>query len=963
MQTIKRIIIWVWVAGFSFTSITAQTEGIGTEDSLLLNKTIRQGRLPNGFTYYIKPIERPQKKLYMNLFIKVGNYHQNDTQLDFAHALEHLAFKGGKHFPNHILNDMELLNRLGMEKNDINARTALEFTKYNFNPSSNYLAEGLNSGLLFFRDIATDLRLTNEDIATERGPLRQELIYRQGGNLNEYFAQTKLDSKLFPCSNDHTNFFEHNKYFSKESLVEFYKHWYRPDLMALIIVGNVENMDEIEEKIKSNFSDIKRPTNLIETTDCESDYFSRPKQFVLIEREPERSSLKADNNVKFELLFRDMKTREKINSREGLTRNLAWVLLAKILDERFKESMKVYNSFFKASSRYSYKNHPSALKVTINSKNNEDEKVLLETILLMNQLKRYGVSSVEWIKVKQDHLRDLEKLDPEDADYWMDQMGNHFIYGEALLDNKPVGLKKWLSNLSLAEFNELIKELMSDMPEDIGIIAPSGHKALAYKEKEVRGWIKQANTTDTKAYISPKAPIALMNDKELSALKLNGYIDKGKRKSGAHELILDNGIKVVLKSYKPSVGKDQNRIMLHGFSPKGASCFPKEDYFSAINSPHIVRNSGVGRMDKFELSRFLVNTSFWQGVFPYIDYYETGIKGNAKIEDLENMLQLVYLYLTKPRKDQASFQDWRKNEFFSYLNPSYNVIVRDFGEGIGEVLGDRSNNPGGTKGIEGVELTDVDKTYEIYQQLFGNPEDFTFVITGNFSIDNALPLIQKYLGNLPNIPVHKSCIPIALSEKRLPKGPLYKRIKTPDSFRMVSTEYSMRFVIKAEDRYDWKEQIKAEALGVYMTRKIKKLRFEDGAALYKMVAGHNFSDYLGWYKFYISLDCIPEELGWLRQECKKIITEMKSKPLNKDIIEEISKSVLYPKYGTDRAEQNGQMIEKLYRTYRYDVPWLEASETENYIHSLTMKDIQKTAKKYFKDENLFEFVMGNDEFK
>jgi len=90
---------------------------------------------------------------------------------------------------------------------------------------------------------------------------------------------------------------------------------------------------------------------------------------------------------------------------------------------------------------------------------------------------------------------------------------------------------------------------------------------------------------------------------------------------------------------------------------------------------------------------------------------------------------------------------------------------------------------------------------------------------------------------------------------------------------------------------------------------------------------------------------------------------MKSKPLNKDIFEEICKSVLYPKYGTDRAEQNGQMIERLYRTYRYDVPWIEASETENYVHTLTLKDIQETANKYFKDENLFEFVMGNDEFK
>lgn len=117
--------------------------------------------------------------------------------------------------------------------------------------------------------------------------------------------------------------------------------------------------------------------------------------------------------------------------------------------------------------------------------------------------------------------------------------------------------------------------------------------------------------------------------------------------------------------------------MFHGFSKKGASIFPKEDYFSAINAPLIIRNAGVGEIDKYALSRYLKGTSFNKGIFPYVHYNETGIRGNVMLKDLESFLQLVYLYFTNPRKDSNAFENWKKDEEKRHQSPTYNDLIQE----------------------------------------------------------------------------------------------------------------------------------------------------------------------------------------------------------------------------------------------------------------------------------------------
>lgn len=965
MNKFKQTTGLLWIIGCFFFSMSVQSKVLADKDSLPIDKSIRYGQLANGFTYYIKPIDKPQKKLYMQFFVKAGIFHENPSQIDMAHALEHLAFKGGKNFPNHILNDSGLFNRLGMNKNDIDARTGVTSTRYYFNPSTAHYERGVNTGFLFFHDIAADLRLGKEDVDNERGPLRQEKTFREGAGLEDYFVYSKLMSKIFPCQNDQSDFFKHNRNFSRETLLQFYRTFYRPDRMALFVVGNVVDMDQLEGKIKHTFSDLENPSDSIKEIDCYGAYFSRPNQFIMLENKTNRPSPVVDNRVTSELFFRDQEAEEKVNTWEGLERGYLWKFLTETLNKRFRENGRSYESSGKVYSDYSSISRPPSLRIKILSTNNNEEQVFKEAIQTMNQIKKYGLTASEWKNITEKYLLDLEKADPEDPEYWLQEIADHYVYNEALPDKKLSRIKKWLSNLSLEDINSEVEGLVADMPEDIGVIAPVGHKILDSNEKMVRDWIREANELVPKEYHTLGTPPALLKKDELLSLKVRGYRDMGITASGAKEIVLQNGARVIMKSFKPTEGNKQNKIILHGFSPRGASCFPKEDYFSAINAPHIIKNSGVGDLDRFDLTRFLENSSLWQGVFPYINYYETGIKGNAEKKDVEKMFQLVYLFFSKPRKDIAAFEHWKNTEAVSFLDPNNNLIIADFSNNINEVLRDSSNLPRGTKRIIGLERTDIKRVHEIYRKLYGIPEDFTFVITGDFSMDTVVPMVQKYLGNLSKQQTSSSfsCNYSENAKNRLPTGPLFTNLKVPNSYSMESTEYSMRFIGNTENPGDWKEHIKAEFLGFYLSAKLKDLRFKDGAALYKMFAGTVYQDELSRYLFYISLDVIPEELEWLRQKCMDIVTQIKTESLDKEIFEEILKNVLLRKYGSQGLNQNDRMAERLYKTCRYGAPWIKPSEFDEFVHSLTTKDVQEIAKKYLKKENMFEFAMGNAEVK
>lgn len=938
----------------SFNVINAQSGN--SNIPLPLDTSIKYGRLSNGFTYYIKHIESPSKKLKMRLYVKVGYYSQESDQMDFAHALEHLAFKAAKDFPVNLLDDPVLLSRLGVAKDDVFGQTSTLYTWYSFDIPFER-EDAFDTALLWFYDIL-DLKLNSDIVNKEKGPLKQELVFRQGDDLHGYFTNTKLESIIFPCRQDYTNFFEFNKSFAPMELIQFYKEWYHPERMALVIVGDTTNIDGIEGSIKSRFSSLISQGKFKSVSHCINKYLNSPNRFVVLER-PTSKGIPHENSVEMFLYMRDKETVSQCESLEGLKREVLWDMFTGMINQRFQEVSNIYNSSFSAYVSPPLFDWP-AYHIKISADTGKEKAALKMVVKVLKQAREFGFDQKEFEKFKNEKLKALKHTDTTNPGYWLEKIQSHIGYGAALPSHLNRNLSQWLGDLSLSDINAFSEKYVSEIPNDIGIIAPSGQESLSYTQEQFSSYIDQIANADVSAYVVPEIPEYLLSSKEVANLQLNGYTNKGPVKNGVQELVLANGVKVLLQPLEPTV--KGRRVMLHGFSSYGASCFPQEDYFSAVNAPSIVLNAGVGEMDKFTLDRFLANTSFWQGVKPYIKYNESGIKGAASLKDFEELLQLVYLYFTQPRKDHRAFADWQTMEKKRYFNPGYSLIQEDFNVAMNETMGVSSKTPLGTKRYQGLKLTDMQVAYKIYQQLFGNASDFTFLFTGGFSAEEVIPLLQKYLGNLPVNPTGFLCSKKIKNEKKLLKGPLYIQFSAEGfgaSYNMKSVRYSLRFVTEADDPANWREHIKMDILGTLMDSKIHELRFNEEASLYDMRAMAKFNMESMIYDFQMQLDCVPEELEGLRKKCKEMVSEIKKDGFSQQRFNEVIQHRILPKYSAERQSLN-KVQSKTYNHYRYNVPWVSTSEIEYYIKSLGPKDIQKTAQKYLKDKNLTEFSFGDD---
>ncbi len=949
-------------------SANAQEGRLFSEDPLPLDSSIRYGQLPNGFTYFIKSIPEPQSKLYLRLDNKVGSNQDDPDQLNAAHAVEHLAFKATKNFPLGILHSGRLAS-LNIGMYDLGASSGLRSTQYYFDAPKDSI-EALNLGLLWFKDIATGLHLKDSDINQVRGELRQEAIFRNGDNLNEHFASIRLDGLLFPCSTDRIDFFEHHENFEPETLRRFYRDWYRPDLLALTVVGNIEDLEQLESQIKKTFTDIPKPEGARKLIPCDAEYYKRPPQFAVVERPADTSKVIQNKEVVIKLLFRDPVTKENLNAKKGLERLSLMQLLTTVIKQRFRDSTHEYQSF-KSDGGYFFvlRATPPGMEITISLENNEEQAVK-KTIYILQQIQKYGVSNLEWEKIKKERLQSLDVVDTMKSNYWVNEIEKYYNYGEALPANKQIQIKQWLASSSLEQFNDMISEFLSKSPEDIGIIAPAGHKVLSYTEKEVRSWIKDAYQQQIAPYKLPEIPAKLMSAEEVKKLQEVDYLDNGRGVSGAREVVLGNGVRVILKSFTPDSKNERKRIKLQGYSLQGAKSFPEEMRSSALNAPAIIRNAGVNGINKLGLNRFLAKTSLLPGsVSPYVEDQETGIYGDAALEDSEIMLQLIYLYFTRPNRDKTAFKDWKTQEYKAFRDPSYSLIDIDFKNAIKIFLGESpvSSSLGkksrqGKERFEGLEETDFDIAYEAYEKLFGNSKDFTFIISGDFDIDALLPLVQKYLGNLCS-----SSYSFPYSNKKgdsenLPKGPLFVELPAPEYYRMKNINYGISFIKKAKDPNDWKEQIKVEALAGITTKKAWAIRFEKGYSLYDIGVGGRFNEEMGRYEISSVFDCVPEESSQIRQEFKQIISEIKSGLISKEEFKEGLRR-MYFLYDANKANQPRVMHQRLYKHYRYKQPWTDPVELEKYLRTLTVEDIVETANRYYTQENLFEFKMKDRELK
>ena len=926
-----------------------------------IDTSILHGVLDNGLTYYIKPLNNVSGEVKMNFIVKTGNFKEKPHQNNFAHHIEHLAFRETTNFPEGLKSNEKLLVSLGMNARDVSGKTGGKATVYNFEiprPSTRSILVGLK----WFRDIATELNLSKNNINRERGVLLQEYL-AMSASREELATEEILNGKLFPCMHkDNQNFIVHNKTFPYKDLQKFHRKWYRPDLMAISIVGNIENPKELESLIKKNFSAIKRRTKVLKEENCTELYFNSDHKFSIVKREVNSIKKSFGKPINLNLYFRDQTTLEKRNSLSGYKSLLEAHFITKILNTRFREEAKVYNhnarrfSIHTMETKTSNSGKPeSALKVIIRTRMHEEVAALEKTISIIQQLKKYGISKRELEKTREQFLKDFSLTQTRNTDYWLAEIKKHFVYHDILPKNKNACTRDIIANFSKEEIDKSIQRLFSNEPEDIGIILPLDYSSLIENEKHVRRKIRSVFKSPANQYQIPQAPAKLLTEKEIQELEPRKIASTFEKSSNIQEYVLENGLKIVLNPLKSN--SSSGKISLHGFTPFGAACFPKNDYFSAIYAPSIVKNTGIGQFSKFDLERYFQKfNSIQTGIYPYISFKEAGIKGEVTKEEFEDFLQIIFLYFSQPQINELAFKDWKHQS----LSNSYNSLnpVNDLIDAINRLTKDSTQPPYSSDRIKGIKKVNLNRAFEIYRALFSSAENFTFIVTGHFDKKDILPLLQKYLGNLPN---HKK---LECSNQRhsetLTQGPVFKKGNISDLYTNINSYFGLEFVKPRAKKDTWKEEVKVKVLGMILNDLLFKFRSDEGLSLYHYGAGGNYNRPLGRYEIMFRFNCVPEELPKIRNLTKELISNIKLGKIDQNIFSNAINKLL-AQYSRINQEKLSNKLDNLYKHYRYGERINGSKDWEEYLNSLKREDITNTAIKYLKEDHSYELILHPEE--
>ncbi|WP_303316529.1 insulinase family protein [Flavivirga abyssicola] len=707
-----------------------------------LPSQIKQGKLDNGLTYYILKNQKPKGKASFYFAQNVGAILEEDHEDGLAHFLEHMAFKGSKNFQESNGIDNFLQSKGFVLGDQYNAYTNWDQTLYFVEQVPAKDNAFIDQIMLMIHDWSGSLNLSEKDIDDERDIISGEWRELQSSS---YTLQKKTWSALYNNSRyaerDVMGDVSFIKSFDSSLLRNFYKKWYRPDLQAIIIVGDID-VSAMEKKVKTFFSKIPKATNPKERFYVEIPENTKTQYLLATE--------KADDIIDVNMTFIFREKEPKIINENQLRSNFIKSLFSNMVSKRYKQVINKQNSPAQ-SIRVGYSKLTAldgANQISISPRSGQELNAVTAAFTELERVKRYGFLESELelakknLKVTFENRVDREK--DKSNSFWANQLVSYFI------EAKPVVSAKWhlefLNNIfptiTTKEVNDYVNRFQNLNACTIIISGPEKDDIIYPSQKDILEAIKKAraNTIEKfndkldavlkKPLLSDKLPVEKIKDK----FSIEGIRD-------AKGYILNNGVRVVLM---PSKEKNSN-ISMQAVSPGGLASLKTKDLIFLDSAIELVQNSGLGDFNASDLSQKL-STQSARVSLSYRDFHDI-VQGRGLVKDLESMLQLTYLYFEKPRFDKTVFenkkQDW-KNDFKRYF---VNTEKSDLYDAI-NILSSNGHPRSFPNKEEDFDAINFEQCKAIFKDRFSDADDFSFIFIGNFDTKKILPLIQQYLGNL-----------------------------------------------------------------------------------------------------------------------------------------------------------------------------------------------------------------------
>lgn len=904
-----------------------------------LSKDVVSGKLKNGMKYYVLHNEFPKDRVCFYFAQNVGAILENDDQNGLAHFLEHMAFNGTKNFEGKGIIDM--LEKKGVRFGaDINAYTAQDQTVYNLSNVPAADSKLIDSCLLALHDWSGYLSLKEAEIDAERGVIREEWRTRRD---SDFRLRLETDKTLYKGSKyakrDVIGDLNIINNFDYQVLRDYYKKWYRPDLQAVIVVGDID-VQEIEKKIIATFSSIEMPKN-----PAERYYVSIPKnkamEYVLAkDKEAQETAIV----VYYKRDFDKVKNNE--TSRRDLVNNLA----ADMINRRYQEFIQNNEtSVLKMATGPSEVSRlTDSYSLYVVPKNNKTAAGFKEMMIVTERAVRYGFTQKELDRNKKSILSYYENLlqnkDKIDNDQFSEELVEYFLKAVPFesIDTQYENIKKRLASITIEEINQAVKKLQTadnivmtvTGPDKSDIVYPAKDEYLKIMAEVKKMPLEKYKETDTD---QPLITSELKGSKVVKETPVEGI-------KGAESYVLGNGAKIVL--YPTTLAKDE--VLFSAFSFGGSSLIKTEDIPSSQIAVSLVENSGLGAFKSTDLKDKLNGKI--ANAKPYISELTEGFQGSSNQKDFETLMQLVYLYFEQPRFDKDSYARMLTS-FSNSIENAANTNPKVFQDTISQ-LNYNHNRRVPLCDAEFLKRLSFEKASELYKERIQNAADFTFVFTGNLP-ENAIALLEKYIGSITSDAEKKENF---VDNHLDPASGIAKQLLVRDMNVPKASVY-IRFV--KQFPYNYKNVFTMHILSELLSKKYLDLIREEEGGSYGVHVSNSVSRLPSdEYSMTINFDSDPVKEEKLTKIVYQQIALMQQNEVKEEDIQSVKNTVL--KARAEKVLTNSFWLGTLNIMLMNNDDFKDDIICKKILNEITATDIKAFAEQFFTQPKTVEVVMKSE---
>jgi zinc protease len=924
--------------------LTFSTAALGQDEGPIRNDpNVKIGKLSNGMTYYIRANKKPEKRVELRLAVNAGSMQETDAQVGLAHFTEHMAFNGIEGYPGNTM--ISELQKIGVSfGGGINAYTSFDETIYMITiPTED--PKNVEFGMDILKGWANGLLMDNQEIDDERGIIIEE--YRVGLG-----ASDRMRKKWFPVVFNGSRYadrlpigtLENLQTFKHQTIKDFYKEWYRPDLQAVIVVGDI-NVDEIEKMIKDRFESI--PARTKSEPKIIYPIPGNDKPMAVVCTDPEAGGNQVMLLNKHE--YFQMKTMGDFRT------SMVHQLYNMMFDSRFSELQQNPNTpFIGASSGYSnFIGHCDIYDRSAVAKENRIEESIAVLLKENYRVLKYGFLETELKRAKDEMLYQYEvaanEADKTESSVFASQYVRHYI------DETPIPgakreytlVKRYIDGITLDEINALAKKWINMDNFVAVVLAPEKEGVRIPTEEQVLAIVNDKSLMNVEPYVDTYKEQELVEVEKLVAGEITSV--KTLEEVDAKEYTLSNGVKVILK--KTDFKNDE--ILFRASSKGGTSLYGEEDLPSLTFATQFVDRAGISELDYSNLEKKMKGKKV--GLTPNISFASEGFTGSSTPKDLEFFFQYLHAFFTTPRFDPAvkelvisemeeQLKMIKAMPMYRFLGEFMDLLTQKDPYHISLLIPDGF-----------IEKVDYERAFELYKERFANPADFTFVFVGNFDEKLMDQYLKTYVASLKTTNQRENFR--AEVSKGFPKQSVRENIYVgTEDQSFVGIAFSKEIPYNAENAmivYQISEALQIELIEVIR---------EEMSGVYSPMLQMEASKYPDQeFMTFIMFGCSPDNTDNLYNAVMDILKKFQKEGPKEETMQKVKQQMVSARQTA--MEKNSFWLSYISGKIFDDEPMNTINNYEQAVNAITIQDIIQFMGKYFDTEHVVRMDMYPEHMK